>query len=189
MSRAEGEAARQGHRAGPDPSDVDEAIRQAYTYQSFLSQLRRMGYRVKPAPGSSTPLSFPRWEGYIRLDSLKDGYTEADIQARLAAVRSGRPRRTPPTTFPSAGAGPPVSGAGWDARRPRKLTGFQALCFQYLCLLGAYPKRRPGNRAAFSMREELLKLTAIRSNSVISVKTASRQRPSSPCSMTRYRRR
>ena len=43
-------------------------------------------------------------------------------------------------------------------RRPRKLTGFQALCFQYLCLLGAYPKRRPGNRAAFSMREELLKL-------------------------------
>lgn len=30
--------------------------------------------------------------------------------------------------------------------------------FSYLCLLGAYPKRRPGNRAAFSMREELLKL-------------------------------
>lgn len=61
MSRAEWEAARQGKATVRDliRRDVDEAIRQAYTYQSFLSQLRRMGYRVKPAPGSSTPLSFP----------------------------------------------------------------------------------------------------------------------------------
>ena len=52
MSRAEWEAARQGKSTVRDliRRDVDEAIRQAYTYQSFLSQLRRMGYQVKTGP-------------------------------------------------------------------------------------------------------------------------------------------
>ncbi|MFQ7451228.1 MAG: relaxase/mobilization nuclease domain-containing protein [Flavonifractor plautii] len=52
VSRAEWEAARQGKATVRDliRQDVDEAIRQAYTYQSFLSQLRRMGYRVKTGP-------------------------------------------------------------------------------------------------------------------------------------------
>lgn len=83
--------------------DVDEAIRQAYTYQSFLSQLRRMGYRVKTGPRvKHTAILPPGGKGYIRLDSLKDGYTEADIQARLATVRSGEAPslpNTPPTIF------------------------------------------------------------------------------------------
>ena len=163
VSRAEWEAARQGKATVRDliRQDVDEAIRQAYTYQSFLSQLRRMGYRVKTGPRvKHTAILPPGGKGYIRLDSLKDGYTEADIQARLAAVRSGEaPPDTPPTTlFCLLEPGRRYRARGGMPRRPRKLTGFQALCFQYLCLLGAYPKRRPGNRAAFSMREELLKL-------------------------------
>ena len=103
MSRAEWEAARQGKSTVRDliRRDVDEAIRQAYTYQSFLSQLRRMGYQVKTGPKVKyTAILPPGGKGYIRLDSLKDGYTEADIQARLAAVRSGEaPPDTPPTTF------------------------------------------------------------------------------------------
>lgn len=163
MSRAEWEAARQGKSTVRDliRRDVDEAIRQAYTYQSFLSQLRRMGYQVKTGPKVKyTAILPPGGKGYIRLDSLKDGYTEADIQARLAAVRSGEaPPDTPPTTFfHLLEPGRRYRVRGRMPRRPRKLTGFQALCFKYLCLLGAYPKRRPGNRAAFSMREELLKL-------------------------------
>ena len=163
VSRAEWEAARQGKATVRDliRRDVDEAIRQAYTYQSFLGQLRRMGYRVKTGPRvKHTAILPPGGKGYIRLDSLKDGYTEADIQARLAAVRSGEaPPDTPPTIlFRLLEPGRRYRVRGKLPRRPRKLTGFQALCFKYLCLLGAYPKRRPGNRAAFSMREELLKL-------------------------------
>ena len=165
VSRAEWEAARQGKATVRDliRRDVDEAIRQAYTYQSFLSQLRRMGYRVKTGPRvKHTAILPPGGKGYIRLDSLKDGYTEADIQARLATVRSGEAPslpNTPPTIFfRLLEPGRRYRVRGGMPRRPRKLTGFQALCFQYLCLLGAYPKRRPGNRAAFSMREELLKL-------------------------------
>lgn len=105
VSRAEWEAARQGKATVRDliRRDVDEAIRQAYTYQSFLSQLRRMGYRVKTGPRvKHTAILPPGGKGYIRLDSLKDGYTEADIQARLATVRSGEAPslpNTPPTIF------------------------------------------------------------------------------------------
>ena len=165
MSRAEWEAARQGKSTvrGLIRRDVDEAIRQAYTYQSFLSQLRRMGYQVKTGPKVKyTAILPPGGKGYIRLDSLKDGYTEADIQARLAAVRSGE-APTPPDSPPAVRFRLLEPGRRYRVRgrmpsHPRKLTGFQALCFKYLCLLGAYPKRRPGNRTAFSMREELLKL-------------------------------
>lgn len=144
VSRAEWEAARQGKATVRDliRQDVDEAIRQAYTYQSFLSQLRRMGYRVKTGPRvKHTAILPPGGKGYIRLDSLKDGYTEADIQARLAAVRSGEaPPDTPPTTFSRLlEPGRRYRVRGGMPRRPRKLTGFQALCFQYLCLLGACP--------------------------------------------------
>lgn len=141
--------------------DVDKAIWQAYTYQPFLSQLRRMGCRVKTGPRVKyTAILPPGGKGYIRLDSLRDGYTEADIQAQLVTVRSGEtPPDTPPTTFSRLlEPGRRYRVRGGMPRRPRKLTGFQALCFQYLCLLGAYPKRRPGSRAAFSMWEELLKL-------------------------------
>ena len=109
-----------------------------------------MGYRVKTGPRvKHTAILPPGGKGYIRLDSLKDGYTEADIQARLAAVRSGEaPPDTPPHYFfpRLLEPGRRYRVRGGMPRRPRKLTGFQALCFQYLCLLGAYPKRRPGNR-------------------------------------------
>ena len=95
---------------------------------------------------------------------MKTILSTADAPAAIGpysqAVRSGEaPPDTPPTTFSRLlEPGRRYRVRGGMPRRPRKLTGFQALCFQYLCLLGAYPKRRPGNRAAFSMREELLKL-------------------------------
>ena len=149
VSRAEWEAARQGKATVRDliRQDVDEAIRQAYTYQSFLSQLRRMGYRVKTGPRvKHTAILPPGGKGYIRLDSLKDGYTEADIQARLAAVRSGEaPPDTPPTTlFPSAGAGPPVSGAGWDAPPPKETHGLSSPLLPIPLPAGGIPETPSG---------------------------------------------
>ena len=148
VSRAEWEAARQGKATVRDliRQDVDEAIRQAYTYQSFLSQLRRMGYRVKTGPRvKHTAILPPGGKGYIRLDSLKDGYTEADIQARLAAVRSGEaPPDTPPTTFLSAGAGPPVSGAGWDAPPPKETHGLSSPLLPIPLPAGGIPETPSG---------------------------------------------
>lgn len=165
VSRAEWEADRCGRPTvrGLIRQDVDEAIRQAYTYQSFLDRLKQMGYQVKSGPKvKHTAVLPPGGKGYLRLDSLGEGYTEADIQARLAAVRSGEapaqldsPRAV---RFHLLEPGRRYRVRGRMPSRPRKLTGFQALYFKYLYLLGSRRKRRPGNRAAFSMREELRKL-------------------------------
>lgn len=165
VSRAEWEADRRGRPTvrGLVRQDMDEAIRQAYTYHSFLDRLKRMGYQVKIGPRvKHTAVLPPGGKGYLRLDSLGEGYTEADIQARLVAVRSGeaptQPDSPPAVRFHLLEPGRRYRVRGRMPNRPRKLTGFQALYFKYLYLLGSRHKRRPGNRAAFSMREELRKL-------------------------------
>ena len=165
VSRAEWEADRRGRPTVRSlvRQDVDEAIRQAYTYQSFLDRLKRMGYQVKIGPKvKHTAVLPPGGKGYLRLDSLGEGYTEADIQARLAAVRSGeapaQPDSPPAVRFHLLEPGRRYRVRGRMPSRHRKLTGFQALYFKYLYLLGSRHERRPGNRAAFSMREELRKL-------------------------------
>ena len=98
VSRAEWEAQRRGKPTvrGLIRRDVDEAIRRSYTYKSFLGQLQQMGYEVKSGPSiKHAAVLPPGGKRYFRLDSLGEGYTEADIQARLAAVRSGE---APPPT-------------------------------------------------------------------------------------------
>ncbi|MCI9670164.1 MAG: relaxase/mobilization nuclease domain-containing protein [Lawsonibacter sp.] len=145
--------------------DIDAIIGQSYTYKSFWEQLRRQGYQVKSGPNvKHTAIQPPGGKKYIRLDSLGEGYTEADIQARLAAIRSGE-APPPNTSKPPSPASIPwltpgrryrVQG-GISRYRPRKLTGFRALYFKYLYLLGAVPTRRPRNRAAFLLREEIIK--------------------------------
>lgn len=143
--------------------DIDTAIGQSFTYRSFLEQLRRMGYQVKNGPNvKHTAVKPPGGNRYIRLDSLGDGYTEADLQARLSAVRSGG---TPAPDAPqflaifkllTCGRRYRLRG-GISRHKPRKLHGFRALYFKYLYLLGKAPARRPKNRTAFSMREEVRK--------------------------------
>ena len=166
VSRGEWEAQRKGRPTvrGLVRQDIEEAICQSYTYKSFLDQLRQMGYQVKSGPKvKHTAVLPPGWKGYLCLDSLGEGYTEADIQARLAAIRSGE---APPP--PAQGATATIfhllePGRRYRPREPlphrrRKFTGFQFLYLKYLYLLNPPSKRRPKNRAAFSMREELLKL-------------------------------
>ena len=166
VSRGEWEAQRRGRPTvrGLVRQDVEEAIRQSYTYKSFLDQLRQMGYQVKSGPRvKHTAVLPPGGKGYIRLDSLGEGYAEADIQARLAAIRSGD---VPPSPVPAANPaafrllepGRRYRPRGPLPHRRRKFTDFQLLYLRYLYLLNPPPARRPRKRAAFSMREELLKL-------------------------------
>lgn len=165
VSRAEWEAQRRGKPTvrGLIRRDVDEAIRRSYTYKSFLGQLQQMGYQVKSGPNiKHTAVLPPGGKRYFRLDSLGEGYTETDIQARLAAVRSGETPLPAPaisaTVFRKLETGRHYRVRGPLPHRRRKFTGFQLLYLKYLYLLNPPPKRRPRNRAAFSMREELLKL-------------------------------
>ena len=166
VSRGEWEAQRRGRPTvrGLVRQDIEEAIRQSYTYKSFLDQLRQMGYQVKSGPKvKHTAVLSPGGRGYLRLDSLGEGYTEADIQARLAAIRSGEAPPPPAQAAPAAAFRLLEPGRRYRPRSPlpyrrRRFTGFQLLYLRYLYLLNPPSKRRPRNRAAFSMREELLKL-------------------------------
>ena len=143
--------------------DIDAALSQSFTYRSFLEQLRQMGYQVKHGTNvKHTAVKPPGGAKYIRLDSLGEGYTETDLQARLAAIRSGEvspppASPPPPAIFPLLARGRRYRVRGAVPRRRPKLKGFRALYFKYLYLLGAIPTRRPKKRTAFLLREELIK--------------------------------
>ena len=144
--------------------DIDAAIASAYTMKAFWRQLEELGYTVKRGPNiKHTAVKPPGGQRFFRLDGLGDGYTEADILARLSAVRSGE---APPPVSPGPSFRPIIKPLtpgrryrpkGGVPGRPRKLKGFRALYFKYLYLLGAVPKRRPKKRAAFVSRTEIIK--------------------------------
>lgn len=142
--------------------DIDAIIGQSFTYRSFLEQLRNMGYVVKHGPNvKHTAIKPPGGNRFIRLDSLGEGYTEADIQGRISAMRSGQSPTPPPTPAYHAPSLLLNRGRRYRLRshiprhKPRKLKGFRALYFKYLYLLGKAPSRRPRNRTAFLLRDEI----------------------------------
>lgn len=143
--------------------EVDEILCQSFTYKTFLQELRRRGYEVKAGPNvKHTAIRPPDSRRYIRLDSLGDGYTEADIKSRLAAVRTGAAPVSeplpaqPPIQWLTPGRRYRIRG-GFVQWKPRRLRGFQALYFKYLYLLGAVPIRRQRSRMAYPAREEVIK--------------------------------
>ena len=142
--------------------DVDAALARAFTFQALLSELRRMGYQVNAGNRKHISIRAPGGKGNIRLDSLGEGYTEADLKARLEGIRSGEVQPTAPRHPPLCPYLPPgrryrVRG-GLPRRKPKKLTGFQALCFKYLYLLRGIKGGRPyAKRTAFVMRQEVIK--------------------------------
>ena len=140
--------------------DIDAAIAGAYTMKTFWQQLEALGYTIKRGPNvKHTAVKPPGGQKFIRLDGLGDGYTEADIQSRLSAVRSGE--MPPPTAF-SPGLtqwltpGRRYRPMGALSSKPRKLRGFRALYFKYLYLLGAVPKHSRRKRPALVSRTEII---------------------------------
>ena len=137
--------------------DIDAAIRESFTFHGFLEALRRQGYTIKYGENiKHTAVTPPGGKRAFRLDSLGEGYTEADIRSRLAAVRSGEASAQP--------APPPIIPKRYRVRkgsirqRPRrKLHGFRALYVYYLFLLGG-PRRRQRRPPPFSVRAEVTKL-------------------------------
>ena len=167
VHRAEWEAVKKGKPNSRElvRQDIEIALSRAYTMDTFWQELKQMGYKIKRGPTIKHTAVRPAWAGNnFRLDSLGKGYTETELQDRLAAIRSGE---TPP---PKVSISQPipispllVPGRRYRVRgnvtpyRPRKLKGFRALYFKYLYFLRAAPIRRPKNRAAFLLREEVLR--------------------------------
>ena len=143
--------------------EVDLILQKSYTYKTFLRELERRGYVVKTAPQVKHTAIRPPGSGrFIRLDSLGEGYTEADLKAKLEGIRSGEVQPTAPRHPPLCPYLPPgrryrVRGS-LPRHKPKKLTGFQALCFKYLYLLREIKGGRPRTkRTAFVMRQEIIK--------------------------------
>ena len=139
--------------------DIDAAIRESFTFDSFLTALRRQGYSVKSGPNVKHAAVRPPGAGrFFRLDSLGDGYTEADIRARLAAMRRGEAPPPPaPELRPRKQHRYTIQSGRLPERRHQKLKGFRALYVYYLYFLGV---RRPrgAHQYPFPIRAEVIKL-------------------------------
>ncbi|MDE6997425.1 MAG: relaxase/mobilization nuclease domain-containing protein, partial [Oscillospiraceae bacterium] len=156
---AEWDAERSGRStiSGLVRQDIDAAIRESFTFDSFLAALRRQGYTVKYGANiKHTSITPPGGKRAFRLDSLGSGYTEEDIRARLAAVRSGE--------VPVPPAPQPVIPVRYRIRRKStrqqsrcKFHGFRALYMHYLYLLGG-PRPRKRRPPPFSVRADVARL-------------------------------
>lgn len=160
VSRAEWEAARKGRPTMRSlvQQDIDAALAGAYTLRSLWQRLEQMGYTVKHGANvKHIAVKPPGSQRFIRLDSLGQGYAEEELKARLGAVRAGE--QPPPAASPPSLSwlvpGRIYRPQGGLPRHPRKLKGFRALCFRYLCLLGAI--RRPSRRAVPVSRAEIIR--------------------------------
>ena len=137
--------------------DIDEIIAASFTFKTFLAQLQKYGYEVKY--GDRVQYIAVRPAGgkrFIRLKSLGENYTEEAIKRRLAQVRNGQ---TPETAERQFHHRPKRYRLKQSAAlyKKRRLKGFAALYFHYLYLLGKVKRRRLPNRAAFLLREDILR--------------------------------
>lgn len=161
---SEWEAERQGKPTirGIMRQDIDTAIQRAYTYQTFLGSLRAQGYEVKSGANlKHTAIKPPGGKRFLRLDSLGEGYSEADIKDRLAKGREEPQRGNDKQDchFPMVIS--PLPSGRYRIKKRRfnhraKRGSVRALYHYYLYLLSG-PQHR--HRAAMSVyqRKELLK--------------------------------
>lgn len=142
---AEWQAERQGKFTLRDlvRQDLDKAIAEAYTLASLWQILAKMGYKVKRGQRiKHTALKPPQARRFIRLDSLGEGYSEKDIEQRLANSRFNS------YNLNKAATPKKVYRLQKPRYKPRKLKGFIAIYYRYLYLLGVIPKRRPVGKSA-----------------------------------------
>ena len=129
--------------------DIDAALAGSLTYDTFLETLRRQGYSVKRSPKvKHTAICPPGGQRFIRLDSLGDGYTEADLMQRLNEQRH-EPESSPVFFAPKQYK---------IHKRPRryppvKRGSFRALYLYYLYLLS--PRKQKPQKIPFETRAEI----------------------------------
>ena len=139
-------------------TDIDAIIQQAYTYESFLILLRKNGYEVRHGPNRKyTTVKPPGAKRAIRLDSLGEGYTEADILLRLSQQRRGD--MAPPIVTHTAHTVRRYRVKGrLTIARKKKITGFQALYLRYLYLLRGGRRKKLPPKMTFSVKGEVIHL-------------------------------
>ena len=139
--------------------DIDAALADAFTLQSFFEALQKRGYTVKRGANvKHTAVKPPGSDRFVRLDSLGNGYTEADIRERLNRSRTEPEKPEPMTAAPLY-----IPKGRYKVKRrspaygkKQKLSGLRRLYLHYLYLLSPpRPRRRP---PPFPVRAEVRKL-------------------------------
>ena len=139
--------------------EIDAALHDAFTLQSFYEALQKRGYTIKRGANvKHTAIKPPGSDRFIRLDSLGDGYTEANIRERLNWSRT-----QPTAQEPQAAASLYIPKGRYKVKRrspaygkKQKLSGLRRLYLHYLYMLSPpRPRRRP---PPFTVRAEVRKL-------------------------------
>ena len=144
--------------------DMDAAIEDSFTYQSFFAVLEKRGYTVKRGPNvTHTAVRPPGGSRFIRLDSLGDSYTEAGIMERLKGVRAGQKKQPELPNIPVVTLVPgrrcTIKRGMIDHRPGQKLHGLRALYVRYLYILGVIGVRGQRRRPVpFNVRAEVRRL-------------------------------
>lgn len=158
---AEWDAERDGKETvrGLIRQDIDAALADAFTLQSFFDALQKRGYTFKRGANvKHTAVKPPGSDRFVRLDSLGDGCTEADIRERLNRSR------TEPEKLETMLAAPlyvprgryKVKRRSSAYRGKQKLSGLRRLYLHYLYLLS--PPRPRRRSPPFPVRAEVRKL-------------------------------
>ena len=136
-------------------ADIDAIIHQAYTYDTFLMLLRKNGYEVRRSSNRKyTTVKPPGAKRAIRLDSLGEGYTEADILLRLSRQRHGG---MAPLIIAHTVKRYRMKGKLSTVRK-KKITGFHALYLRYLYLLRGNKRKKLPPKLPFSVKREVIHL-------------------------------
>ena len=149
--------------------DMDAAMADAFTLQSFFAILENRGYAVKRGSNiKHTAVRPPGGSRFVRLDSLGEDYTEDAIRERIAGGRDGHAVTEAPAPSPV-----PAHGQVFTAtmpkhrryivrrghiRRGQKLHGIRALYVRYLFLLGKAGNSHYKKPIPFEVRKEVTKL-------------------------------
>lgn len=127
--------------------DVDAAISRSFLFEHFIDCLKRQGYEVKQ--GQYIAVRPPGKERFVRLKTLGDNYTEEAIRRRIWVHEQTPLYHRLPT--------PPQQRYAMRGK-PKKLTGFRALYYHYLYLLGKLGKPRSSPRKSRYLMDEIIKL-------------------------------
>ena len=137
--------------------DIDAALIESFILQSFYEALQKRGYTIKRGANvKHTAVKPPGSDRFIRLDSLGDGYTEADIRDRLNRSRTEPDVQEMPERIYLPQKRYKVKRRSPARREKRRLSGLRRLYLHYLYLLSPpRPRRRP---IPFPVRAEVRRL-------------------------------
>ena len=137
--------------------DIDAALKESFTLQSFYEALQKRGYTIKRGANvKHTAVKPPGSNRFIRLDSLGDGYTEADIRDRLNRSRTEPDVQEIPERIYLPQKRYKVKRRSHARQEKHKLSGLRRLYLHYLYLLSPpRPRRRP---VPFPVRAEVRRL-------------------------------